>query len=759
MLFNIIIAYILGIIGGLFKNIFLIVPFLMFIFFIIKYKNKKNFIKKAIIIIIASIISFINIIKQEENYNNIYKDEEDLNVTVIIVSNKEEKDNFYSFNVKICDGNFKNTKLIMQVKKKDTINLEYGDKIYIKGTYKKPNEARNFGGFSYKDYLKQIGVSGFINVDNKNIKIISKNNYYFLKLINDFGQEIINRIKQSNLGENGNVLIGIILGKKDSLDEETINSFKESDLSHILAVSGMHVTYVILGLNFLINKKIFGNNKAKYIIILFLIFFIFLTGSSPSVIRACLMAIYVFISKLIYKKANVINSICISALLILIINPYSLLNIGFLLSFCGTIGIVLFTKKIDEKNIIIKKEKNKASKLMKIIEYFKQIIIVSISANIIIMPIIMYFYNKISFTFLISNILVSLVIGFIVIFGFIFIIFLFLFSPVAYILGILLKVLLDILNLIVIICSSLSFLKITIPTPSLFIIFIYYLIVFIIYKYGIKTIFLFIKKIGLKKIFIIIIVLILLISFIKIIPKDLKIYFIDVGQGDSSLIVTPSGKTILIDGGGSENKNFDVGEKVLFPYLLDRGITRIDYLIISHFDTDHVGGLFTVLEKLNVENVVISKQEEITSNYKRLLEIVNNKRIKILTVSKNDKLKIEKDIFFLFLWPNNNDDLIKDNMLNNNSIVCKFYYKDFSMLFTGDIEYLAEEKILEEYKNNLNILKSDILKIAHHGSKTSSSKEFLSVVNPKITLIGVGENNKFGHPNEDVILRLENMRF
>ena len=243
---------------------------------------------------------------------------------------------------------------------------------------------------------------------------------------------------------------------------------------------------------------------------------------------------------------------------------------------------------------------------------------------------------------------------------------------------------------------------------------------------------------------------------LNFIPKNLKIYFIDVGQGDSCLIVTPHNKKILIDGGG--NENYDIGKNTLIPYLLARRIKRIDYIIISHFDTDHVGGILTVMEELSVGKVIISKQGEDSENFQKFNDIVREKKIKVEVVNKGDKLKIEKGLYFDIVWPNFSK-IVSENVLNNNSIVCKLNYKNFSMLFTGDIEKIAEKCILQEYKDNTNMLNSTILKIAHHGSKTSSIQKFLDITKPIIAIIGVGENNKFGHPNEDVIKRLEKLRY
>ena len=266
-----------------------------------------------------------------------------------------------------------------------------------------------------------------------------------------------------------------------------------------------------------------------------------------------------------------------------------------------------------------------------------------------------------------------------------------------------------------------------------------------------------------EKIIAFILIICTLQCLIVIIPKSLKIYFIDVNQGDSTLIVTPKNKTILIDGGGSEN--FDVGKNTLIPYLLDRKIKKLDYIIITHFDLDHVGGLLKVMEELKVQTVILSKQGEDSTNFQKLKKIVQQKNINVSVVGAGTgslgepiRIHIEKDLYFEILWPDNSK-LISENVLNNNSIVCKLNYNKFSMLFTGDIEEIAEQQILQTYKNNIKVLNSTVLKVAHHGSKTSSIQEFLKAVNPKVALIGVGENNKFGHPNEEVLKRFETLRY
>ena len=445
------------------------------------------------------------------------------------------------------------------------------------------------------------------------------------------------------------------------------------------------------------------------------------------------MSILGLMSFLFYRKSDVYNNLAFSSFIILIFNPYTIFDMGFLLSYGGTIGIILFSNKLSKKFPI----KNK------ILNYIKEMFFVCISANIIIIPIIMYNFNTLSLTFFISNVLVSPIMGIVVILGFVQIFLSIININLAYLLSIFLNPMLEILIFIADFTAKLPLSKILIPTPNIIFIIIYYVIM------------LFCNKINIKKTIIILSIIIIIFNLLNLLPKDLRIYFIDVGQGDSTLILTPKGNSILIDGGGSETGSFDVGEKILLPYLLDRGVTKIDYMMISHFDSDHVGGLFSILENLRVEHVLISKQGKESENYKHFLEISKRKKIKVIYAEAGDRINIEKNMFFEILFPTRN--LISENILNNNSIVARLVYKNIKILFTGDIEEIAEKELIKLYSKT-NKLRADILKVAHHGSKSSTIASFLKLVNPRISLIGVGATNTFGHPNIGVLERLEQIR-
>ena len=186
--------------------------------------------------------------------------------------------------------------------------------------------------------------------------------------------------------------------------------------------------------------------------------------------------------------------------------------------------------------------------------------------------------------------------------------------------------------------------------------------------------------------------------------------------------------------------------------MLDRKVKEIDYLILSHFDSDHAGGSIYLLENMKVNNIIIGIQAEDSDIYRKVMKLIYEKNINLIVIDNPQVLKID-EVYLDFIWPIKNK-LITENKLNNNSLVFRVIYKDIKIMFTGDIEILAEKMIVSIYKENKNRLKADVLKVAHHGSDTSTIEDFLELVSPKIALIGVGKNNTFNHPSINVINRL-----
>lgn len=622
--------------------------------------------------------------------------------------------------------------------------------IEVDGEYIIPSEARNYKGFDYREYLKSKKIYGTIKNSNKNIKVIKEDNIgIVLKLSNNIRNYIINTSNKLLPEKTSSLLVGILIGDKSGISEEIIEDFKISNLSHMLAVSGAHTAYIILGLTFILNKSKMSKKWVHLVTILSLILFMFITNFTPSVTRACFMAIIVLGANLLYRKQDFWTSISISLLIVLVINPFSINEIGLQLSYLGTIGIILFNKNVET---LLNK--------IKINNKISEILSVTISAQMAIMPIMIYRFNSFSLTFFISNVLASPLLGINIILGLIAIFISLVSFKSAKIISLVLNLSLEILIGISEFTSKLPFSSILVKTPPmLLILLIYCFILLFNYLYYIhisktnlrlfqKRIIRLINKTNVNKFISIIIIIIILFNVFShsylLIPKNLRIYFIDVGQGDSCLIITPRNKKILIDGGEGDSN-------VLLSYLLDRRIKTIDYIMISHFDSDHCIGLIEVIQKLNVKNVLISKQAYFCDEYRNIAGIINSKKINVIHVKQGDVLNIDSEVKLDIFYPAKN---LEYDDLNNNSIVAKLRYNKFSVLFTGDIEE-SEENILNKYTSNQ--LKSDVIKVAHHGSKTSSSEKFIKAVKPKIALIGVGMNNKFGHPNQEIIERLENI--
>lgn len=747
------IGYIVGIIYGLyFKSIAPFFIALIVVFALYRFLNKKikRYIKvvcpiKAVLIVItAIIIAYISLNICDYRYEQIYKIDDGTEVTGVVEELEIKKySKRYIVDLKtINNKEYTNLKIILIAKN----NLEIGDYIKLNAKYMEPDAARNYKGFSYKDYLKQENIVGTIKPTSE-ILVLKKQQINFVVNVSNKLKNWIKTEFDANMSKNNSgVFLGILLGDKSDISKEEITDFKQSSMMHILAVSGAHVSYVIMIFSMLLSK--ISKRKYLFLMIAILIFFMVLTSFTPSVVRAFIMAILMLTSKIIYEKSDTYINICLSCLVLLIYNPYNILNIGFQLSFLGTLGIMLLSPKILE--FIENKFKLKIENISKIKKAIISAITISISVQIMIVPIIIINFNMLTFTFLISSIISIPIFAGIMMVG----IFTFILFPLRFILFKILNILINILVLISKFISNIPFLTYTVTTPNVVFIIVYYLILFLYILVSNKLpIRIFKSKSKLKKIYKKMVVALLIISLIfqlfQIIDsKNLRIYFIDVGQGDSCLIITKSNKTILIDGGGSTDENYDIGEKVLVPYLLDRGVKTIDYIMVSHFDNDHCGGLMYVLQKLKVKNIIISKQVKISKEYEKFMSLVKEKKINIVYVKAGNILKIDNEVRIYILYPFN--ELAFDD-LNNNSIVAKLFYKDFSVLFTGDIEQEAEKIILDRYDEIS--LKSTIIKAPHHGSKTSSTEEFICTVKPKIALIGVGKDNKFGHPNGQVLGR------
>ena len=570
---------------------------------------KNNCNKKSIMlflfvffILIGAIHIHILDTNFEEKYANV---EDEANIRGVVISEPQDKQYKYTYLVKVKEINgedkYKDTKLILDINKNKMENKEpkFGDEIQLKGEFEKLNEARNYKGFDYRQYLKSKGIYGI--VDAKNCNIIENNKVSrFDRLINMVQNNMKNNINKILDKEEAALCIGILLGDRETISDKTEDNFKKSNLTHMLAVSGSHITYIITALAVLLGK--IGKRFTKILTIAILLFFMALTGFTSSVIRACIMGILVIMASLLYRKSDTINNLGISSSIILACNPYAIADLGFLLSYGGTIGIILLGDKIINVSYKILKRITKGkidfidnkeyieTKNIIISKVIKYIIIsfsITLSANLIIIPIMAYNFSTVSFTFWISNILAAPVMEIVTIFGFMVYFISIIFPILAEFLGIFLNFLLNILLKIAEISSLIPGASIYIKTPYVIECVIYYIIIYAVFNW--KQIEIFFKKIkNIKEIFksrktmkidvsndnimiknkynkllknldikdkrnkgknnfkliyiITIFVAVSVITTINFRTKLLKIYFIDVGQGDCTLIQTPTKK-------------------------------------------------------------------------------------------------------------------------------------------------------------------------------------------------------------------------
>lgn len=567
-------------------------------------------------------------------------------------------------------------------------NYSFGDKIYIEGEISVPNNNTIPNNFNYKDYLYHKYIYYIIKIDK--IKMISKNDNIFLNIKNSIYKRI-EPIKYNNY------LYAFILGKSYYIDSEVLNNYKINGITHLFALSGLHVSMFSSIILFILKKIKLSEKLSYFITSLFLIFFAFIASFTPSIVRSVLFFILSSINNVYYLYVKPKYLLYIVFSILIFINPFYIYDTGFILSFCISFFILLFNEKNKINNNLL------------------SILVISILSTLSSLPIIINMSYEINILGFINNLFFIPYVTYIVFPLSIIVVFI---SKLSFILNFLIII----MEYISKVSSNIFNIKLIFPKMSLFLIIIYYVLLILI-----------VKKINLKKIFII------YLSFLYFrcdFDKNNYVYFIDVGQGDSALIVTKNNKSVLIDTGGKVGSNYSLMKSNVIPFFKSIGIRKLDYLFITHGDYDHAGYGIDLVNNFNVKNRFTNKGKYNSLEKKLNIKSFNNSYIKIDNVeiySLNSKLY-------------NNE--------NSDSLVLLVIIDNYKLLFMGDASINTEKDIM----NNYDIGDVFILKVGHHGSKTSSSEEFINSVNPKYSIISVGKNNKFGHPNKEVLDNLSNSK-
>lgn len=624
-----------------------------------------------------------------------------------------------------------------------------GDEVMIEGKITEPSGKRNPGEFDYKKYLEIHDIhKTFYANGYGNVSVISGNNlnFFYQKLIFPSKKYVIGIIDKNYNKNEAAYLTGLVTGERSGISDDMKSDFVNAGVMHLIAVSGLNVAYIIIFV--MLTLSVFRVSLFPKIIItiLFLIFYCLFTGSTASIVRTSIMGILVLTAILTERKVLFYNSLGVAAMLILLWDPKQLFDAGFILSFTATLSMVILYTRFEK--IFISKLISFSTPLKKFMLGIMVLFFTSLAAQIGTIPVTANYFGKISLVSILANIIavplanLSLAIGFLQIFFSLFSENLS--SVIAETNGLLLFCQLAFIKW----CASLEFAYIEAGNFSFPDMIFFYGTVILIFSIRRKS------EICIR------LILCLMLTAGNFIynydfTRKLRVTFLDVGQGDCALIQTPDGMNILTDCGRTSFTS-DSGERTIIPYLKRCGIDRIDLLIITHLHLDHIGGINSILKNIETGKIIESGQKFNSGFINTMDSLISIKKIEREIVSAGDVIQDIDDIRLYFLHPGKNyineDMNVHKENPNNGSVTFILKYGETDFLFSGDIEKESEEILARRYSD---FLKTDVLKVAHHGSITSSTIPFLNKNKPEIAIISCGKFNKFNHPSDLIMNRLE----
>ncbi|MBH1941275.1 DNA internalization-related competence protein ComEC/Rec2 [Mobilitalea sibirica] len=641
----------------------------------------------------------------------------------------------------------------------DDLEYQVGNNITVYGQIEKFSKASNPGQFNEQLYYQIQNIDYKLKAER--IFIVDTESSIFHKVLDGIKQRF-STVYHTLLSEKeAGVITAMILGDKYLIDDELKELYQENGIAHILAISGLHVTLIGLSVYHLLRKLKSGLIPATIITIVFIYCYGVLTSFSVSTNRAVVMLTILLMARIFGKTYDMLSAISLSALLILLQNPMQLFHVGFLLSFGAVLGISILLPAMNTllySNVITKK-----SPIHNIKKTISSGILLSFCAQVMTLPVILLFYYQLPVYSILINLIIipcmsilvigSLAAGIAGVF----------FMPVGVFLIGGTYYLLKLYEGVCSIGSRLPGNLLTVGKPDVIRIWIYYIVILIFL--------LLVKRKQMKHL----ILIPFLAVFILILPKGnagLEITLLEVGQGEAIFMETKSGTTYLIDGGSSSIKK--VGTYRIQPFLLSKGVDLLDYAIITHTDKDHISGLRELLEgkKIAIMNLILPYQTSKDDAYLELEALAAKKGVKVSYIKAGDFIQDDK-VMIRCLHPAY--DYIGTSA-NAYSTVLSINYGEFDLLLTGDLEQDGE-KLLIDRLNAKNMIKStgkdnksmeqeivandrmvtdyDVLKVAHHGSRNSTSGELLKIIQPEYALISCGKGNSYGHPHDEVLERLK----
>jgi competence protein ComEC len=600
---------------------------------------------------------------------------------------------------------------------------------------------RNPGEFDYGRYLTLNDIQGVATIAAPEDLVATRESAMssFGAFVGTIQRSLYRIIDEYHSPEQASFLKGVILGYRADLSSEIKQSFMNTGTIHILAVSGSNVAVVVLIIyamfGFLRLPKKFSGGATIFGTVLFM----FITGASPSVVRATIMVIVILVGTLFERKTDVYNSLSVAAAIILLLDSNALFDVGFQLSFAAVLSIV-YIYPILKKVIDLIPDRFEE---IKAIDYLLKLFAVSLAAQIGTLPFTAYYFGRVSLVSLLANLIVVPLSGLNVLLGVATIAC----SPfstfVASCYAALNSVAIDFL---------LGFVKVAANAPYAYVEAAHFELLHALLYFGIVAIILHLTNPRVVKWGILTSLVVLTMFLGKGIVQHrsgiLKITLVDVGQGDAILIESPNRRYALIDGGPRQFK-YDAGERTIVPYLTRCGVSRLDAILVTHSHNDHIGGVPYIVDHVQTTNFVAAHTAGSSSLCRKMIGAVRKDGVSQRETQMGQSIALDPSLRMYVLHPNSMED--KHRSLNNTSVVVKLVYGNSSILLVGDAESEAEVRLYRRYGNFLD---SDILKVGHHGSRTSSSGNFLRCVKPAVALVSVGAKNKFGHPSQETIARL-----